>query len=411
MNTSHPASVVEHHLSSRLTLAFSSVGHTFSHLFAPTFFVVALALESELGMTHGEVISLIVVGNMLYGLAAPFSGWLGDKWSAAGMMALYYFGLGGGMVLTGLAQSPTQMLIFLALTGIFGSIYHPVGFAWLVSQVEKRGQALGINGVFGSIGPSIAALSAGVLTDLISWRAAFIVPGALILATGVAFFVLLKKDIIHDRETVPHVHQAATKGEVMRVIAVLAVTMLCTGLIYQSSSPALPKLFSERLTDFAGGGVFGVGALVALVYVVAGAFQIIAGRMCDRYPLKRVYVLAFISQVPFLVLAAQFGGGLLLFAALVMVSANQAALPVENTLVARYAPKERRALAFGLKFIIAFGFSGLGVWLEGVIYDATGGLSWLFVLLAAVAVVGFTVAWLLPDEKAAKPEAAAQPAE
>ncbi|MCK5576130.1 MAG: hypothetical protein KAI28_09960, partial [Sphingomonadales bacterium] len=78
-------------LASRLTLGFSCVGHTYAHLFAPTFFVVALTLETEMGMTHGEVISLIVLGNMLYGLAAPLSGWLGDKWSAAGMMALYYF--------------------------------------------------------------------------------------------------------------------------------------------------------------------------------------------------------------------------------------------------------------------------------------------------------------------------------
>lgn len=391
-------------LSSRLTLAFSCVGHTYAHLFAPTFFVVALALESELGMTHGEVISLIVLGNMLYGLAAPLSGWLGDKWSAAGMMALYYFGLGTGMVLTGLSTSTFQMVVFLSFTGIFGSIYHPVGFAWLVSQVEKRGRALGINGVFGAIGPSVAALSAGLLTDAFSWRAAFIVPGVLIFATGILFFVLLKKGIVHDRETVPVAAHQASRGEMVRVISVLAVTMLCTGLIYQSTSPALPKVFSERLIDLAGGGMLGIGAMVALVYMTAGSFQIIAGRMCDRYPLKRVYLLAFISQIPFLVLAAQFGGGMLLFAALVMVSANQAALPVENTLVARYAPKDRRALAFGLKFIIAFGFSGIGVWLEGVIYDATGGLHWLFMMLAAVATVGFAISWLLPDDPAKQPQ-------
>lgn len=393
-------------LSSRLTLAFSCVGHTYAHLFAPTFFVVALTLESEMGMTHGEVISMIVLGNMLYGLVAPLSGWLADKWSAAGMMALYYFGLGTGMILTGLSTSTVQMVVFLSLTGIFGSIYHPVGFAWLVSQVEKRGQALGINGVFGAVGPAIAALSAGVLTDAFSWRAAFIVPGVLIIVTGILFFILLKKDVIHDRETVPVVPHQASRSEVMRIIGVLAVTMMCTGLIYQSTSPALPKMFSERLTDFAGDGVFGIGAMVALVYITAGTFQIIAGRMCDRYPLKRVYLLAFVTQIPFLILAAQFGGGVLLFAALVMVSSNQAALPVENTLVARYAPKDKRGLAFGLKFIIAFGFSGIGVWMEGAIYDATGGLHWLFVVLAALATVGFTVSWLLPDEPAANPQPA-----
>jgi len=395
--------------SARLSLGFSCVGHTYAHLFAPIFFVVALLLEDEFGLTHGEVVSLIVLGNVLYGVAAPLAGWLSDKWSASAMLVLYFLGVGVGMMLTGLAATPFQLMVFLTLTGIFGSIYHPVGFAWLVAQVEKRGTALGINGVFGTIGPSVAALSAGILSDAISWRAAFIVPGAVVFFTGVAFFILRQKGIIHDATTERVAEHKAPRNEVVRVVLVLALTMVCTGLIYQTTSPALPKVFSERLEMFAGEGVFGIGAMVALVYVVAGAMQLIAGRLCDKYSLKHLYILAFIAQVPVMILAAQLGGGMLMLAALVMVSANQAALPVENTLVARYAPKDWRALAFGLKFILAFGFSGLGVLLEGYIYDLTGGFYWLFMVLACIAVVGFAAGWLLPsdsDKTHAPPQAA-----
>jgi len=393
-------------LSSRLSLGFSCVGHTYSHLFAPIFFVVALMLEAEFGLTHGEVVSLIVAGNVMFGLGAPVAGWLGDKWSASAMIAVYFLGVGAGMMLTGLAQSPFQLMVFLTLTGVFGSIYHPVGFAWLVSQVEKRGAALGLNGVFGTIGPSVAALSAGVLTDAVNWRAAFIVPGALVFLTGVVFLALRRRGVIHDA-TIERVEaHKATKREMVRTILVLAVTMLCTGLIYQTTSAALPKVFSERLASFAGDGVFGIGAMVAMVYVVAGAVQLIAGRMCDRYSLKPIYILAFVSQIPFLFLAAQLGGGGLMFAAFVLVSANQAALPVENTLIARYAPKDWRALAFGLKFILAFGVSSLGVLMEGKIYDLTGGFYWLFIVLACIATVGMAVGWLLPSERTVLPQAA-----
>jgi len=390
----------------RLSLGFSCVGHTYSHLFAPIFFVVALLLEDQFQLTHGEVVSLIVAGNVLYGVAAPVAGWLGDKWSASGMLAIYFLGVGAGMVLTGLAQTPFQLAVFLTLCGVFGSIYHPVGFAWLVSQVKKRGTALGINGVFGTLGPSIAALSAGVLSDAFSWRAAFIVPGVLVLATGVAFLWLRQRGIIHD-QTIEHAPQhKASRHEIVRTILVLAVTMLCTGLIYQTTSPALPKVFSERLTDFAGDGVTGIGMMVAMVYIVAGGVQLISGRLCDSFSLKRLYILAFVCQVPFLILAAQWGGGLLLFSALMLVSANQAGLPVENTLVARYAPKDWRALAFGLKFVLAFGVSALGVLLEGAIYDATGGFYWLFVVLACIATVGLVAGTLLPGDAKAQPQPA-----
>jgi MFS family permease len=74
-------------------------------------------------------------------------------------------------------------------------------------------------------------------------------------------------------------------------------------------------------------------------------------------------------------------------------------LPIENTLVARYAPANWRALAFGLKVILAFGVSGLGVLLEGKIYDLTGGFHWLFIILACLAAVAFSAAWLLPAEQ------------
>ena len=56
-------------------------------------------------------------------------------------------------------------------------------------------------------------------------------------------------------------------------------------------------------------------------------------------------------------------------------------------------------LAFGLKFILAFGISGFGVQLEGAFYDRTGGLTTLFVVLGQSPAVGFAAACLLPSER------------
>ena len=68
----------QHIFSSRLAISFSCVGHTYSHLFTPIFFtLVPLALEAHLGLSHGETVSLIVVGNALFGFVAPLAGWLG----------------------------------------------------------------------------------------------------------------------------------------------------------------------------------------------------------------------------------------------------------------------------------------------------------------------------------------------
>ncbi|MGF1639744.1 MAG: MFS transporter [Rhodospirillales bacterium] len=394
--------------SARLSLAFSALGHLYSHLFAPIFFVVALTLEGEFGLTHGEVIALIVVGNVLFGVVAPLAGWLGDRWSSTGMMALFFVGTGGGMVMTGLASRPLEIALWLAVTGAFASIYHPVGIAWLVRNAAARGKALGLNGVFGAIGPATAAVLAGTLTEVAGWRAAFVVPGALIVATGVVFGALLAGRRIVEITVDRHVDPPPSRGDTRRVVAVLAVSLLCTGLIYQATQPALPKIFSERIGELTGDGVLGVSALVAVVYLFAGASQLVAGHLADRYPLKTVYFCCFVLQVPLLVLAGSLGGGALMAVAMMMVAVNAGSLPAENSLVARYAPSHRRGLVFGLKFVLAFGVGGLGVKMEGLLYDLTGGFAWLFVILGVIAAVGVTAAWLLPSERREVVPAAAE---
>ncbi len=394
-------------LSARLSLGFSCVGHTYSHLLAPIFFVVALTLEDELGLTHGETVSLILISNVLYGAAAPLAGWLGDRWSSVGMMVFYFLGTGAGMILTGFAGSPVAITVGLAVTGVFASIYHPVGIAWLVRNAVNRGTALGISGFFGGVGPALAALLAGALTDWINWRAAFLIPGVVMLITGVAFFALVVRRIVVETKVDRRAQAPASRHDTVRVFVVLAVTMICAGLIYQATQAALPKLFSERLGAFASDGILGVGALVALVYILGGTMQIAAGYIADRFPLRAVYVLCFALQVPTLLLAGYLGGTLLVLVSLAMVSANWSSQPAENSLVAIYAPSRWRGLIYGLKFVIAFAFCGFfGVKLEGVIYDMTGGFTWLFTVLAALAALAVVAGLMLPPERQAAPAAA-----
>ena len=395
-------------LSARLSLGFSCIGHSYSHLFAPIFYVAALSLEQELALSHGEVVALIVGGNVLFGFGAPLAGWLGDKWSSTGMMSVFFLGTGTGMILTGFGSSPMYIGMALALTGLFSSIYHPVGIAWLVRHAVSRGMALGINGIFGSVGPGLAAITAGVLIQQFSWRAAFIAPGVILVLTGIAFFWLVARGAIVESRVDRKREEPASRSDMMRAFMVLAVTMMCTGIIYQATQPALPKVFSEKLGELTDGGVLGISMFVAIVYFAAGAMQIVAGRLADKYPLKYVYMIAFTLQVPFLAIAGSLSGASLLAVAMIMVSVNSGALPAENSLVARYAPSKWRGLAFGLKFILAFGVSGLGVLLEGKLYDYTGGFYWLFIVLACVAAVAAMAGMLLPNER---PQSTPAPAE
>ena len=121
-----------------------------------------------------ELIELWTVGSLLVGVMALPAGWLGDRWSAPGMLVVFFIGLGAAACLCGVSDSPREMWIGLCLLGAFAAIYHPVGVAWLVrNSLQSRGKALGINGIFGSAGVAGAGLVAGSLIDLFGWRTAY----------------------------------------------------------------------------------------------------------------------------------------------------------------------------------------------------------------------------------------------
>ncbi len=395
--------------SARLSLIFASVGHTYSHLFQPLYYVAVLTLEDELGLTHGETIQLAVLGGMLFGFGAPLAGWLGDRWGAVPMMSIYYIGTGAAMVLTGFAQAPWQIMAALGVTGLCASIYHPVGIAWLIRNAVNRGTALGINGIFGGLGPAIAALTAGTIITLMGWRAVFIIPGVLILMTGAAFIYLVAKGTIVESRTDRAPNPPANKGDAVRVFSVLAFSMLCTGVIYQAMQSGLPKMFQLRLEDFLSGEVLGISTLVAAVFFIAGLMQVVGGWLADKTSPKYVYIGAFVVQVPLLIFLANAAGPLVIVFAVMMISANNGALPAENVILARYVPPSRRALAFGFKFVLAIGFSTLGVQLEAVLFDNTGEFYWLYMLLSGISLAGAFAALVLPRDRQSNPTP--QPAE
>lgn len=390
--------------SATASLSFSCLGHLYAHVFEPIFYISALVLPAELGMSYEEVLALIIAGKLAYGLLAPGAGWLADRWSTVGMMAVFFIGLGLSAMSLGVAQGPWGVAVALTATGMFGSIYHPVGISWLVRNAVNKGKAIGLNGVFGGIGPGLAALVAGGLISTIGWRAAFVVPGVLVLLTGIAFLVFLAKGWVIEARQDRAPEAAPSRGEVVRVGIVLSVTMLCAGLIYQATQPSLPKLFDERL---GGAGVGDAAFAVMVVYLAAGLFQIIAGHLADRFPAKLVYMGAALVQAPLLAALAWASGLSMVGIALLAVMGNMAAIPAESILLARYTPAKWRSTAFGMKYVLAFGVSGLAVPLVSLVRGLTGGFEVLFLILSGTAAMVFFAALMLPSEPKAVPAIAA----
>ncbi len=383
--------------SSLPVVVFSCLGHLYIHLCMAFYFVIILALEVDWRMPYHDLLELWTLGALMIGAAALPAGMLGDRIGASSMMAIFFIGMGVCSIAAGFADSRFTLLLALTGIGLFASIYHPVGIPWLVrSAGANKGKALGFNGIFGSLGTAVAGITAGALIDLVSWRAAFIVPGLMCAGTGVVLLRYLLRGKISDETGYTEKVEQPSREDRVRVFAVLLVTMFFASLIYNSTQTALPKTFELRHDGLAGDGAFGIGMLVAAVYTAAGLMQLLGGHLADRHPLKYVYLGALLLQAPLLWLAASSGGIQLVVVAMFMVMANVGALPAENMLLAAYTPLKRHGLVFGLKFVLAFGVAPLAIQLVAFVAKATGEFYWLFVSLSLCAFAALSAAIWLP---------------
>ncbi len=388
-------------MSKNVVMLYSALGHAYFHMFTAFYFIIVLSLEIEWHQPYHELIKLWSPGAVLVGIFAIFAGWLGDRWSARGMLVVYFFGMGLSAIAAGYANNPLMMLLALSGIGLFASIYHPVGIPLVIRNSGKyQGKALALNGVFGSLGTAMAGVVTGFLVDIGGSFIAFVLPGTIVVLTGVAMLIGLRRTELHTKTEQPKLSGGVHRSKWTPLLVIL-FCLVASGLVYHSMQTVMPKVFSIRLDPGAVTGVKTVGIYIAVVYGIGGLFQFIGGALADRYSLKWVYLCHFVAYGLLLLLAAQVGGILLVVVMCAAVSFGAGVLPAENMLLARYTSNKHYGLVFGLKFVLFFASGPIAIMLVSVINRQTGQFVGVFLVLA-IAVMAICLAALALPRTASK---------
>lgn len=376
-------------------IVFSNVGHSFSHMFTVLYATAVLYLPKVFDMPYGELLGLSSLGLVLFGVAALPAGWLGDRWSQIGMMIVFFIGIGIGAIVVGMAEGAQGLFIGLTLIGLFASIYHPVGIAWVVAWAKKQG----INGVFGNVGSAVAPIFVGLMIDYVTWRAAFIIPGVLSIVAGIGLLMVWRAGWIQDVTKDRAPAGAPDSSAFVRVFIVLTITMACTGFVYTGLTNTMPKLMEMGLSAAMASSYTEIGVFVGIVSGLASLSSIFGGWMADRYSARAIYIVFWVLQIPLLFVIVSLSDVTLLVGILLVLSFMLAFAAAENMLVAQYTPFRWRAVAYGAKFVLALGVGGLTVHLAGWLFDRDGDFGLLFALFGGAAILAAAAAFMLPGSR------------
>ena len=396
-------------MANRIHFAFMCAGHLYGHLFMLVFSTVAaLSLSKEWGMSYAELIPYATPSFIALGVCAMPAGWLADKWSRKGMMVLFFIGIGLGSILASLAQTPLNMSIALLAIGVFASIYHPVGLALVVQGRKVTGVALAVNGVFGNMGVASAALITGFMIDYTGWRSAFVWPGVISVATGIVYagFLYVTR-YSNTKKLADDAEKKKTSDElfigrslVARVFAIIFFSTAIGGLIFQSTTFALPKMFDERLSELAISATV-VGQYAFIVFAFAAVGQLIVGYMLDRYPVRVVFSLVAALQAVFFGIMPGLNGLSALVVAMAFMLVVFGQIPINDVLISRVTQSEWRSRAYAFRYIVTFSVSASSIpfiaWIHG-----RWGFDRLFIVLSVAAIFIFVSVLLLPGALSGK---------
>src|SRR5207248_249986 len=254
-------------------ISFVNAAHFIDHYSMLIFAAAVIVMGPALGMAYSELLPYATPGFVAFGAGSLLTGWLGDRWSRRHMMVIFFAGIGASLTAVGFAESPLQLGAALLSIGLFASIYHPVGTAMIVSYADRLGREMGLNGVWGNLGVASSALATGAIGQYLGWRFAFIIPGIVTIAIGVAFALsVLHEDRTGTRQAAAQVRVA--KQDMWRVIVALLIVVIAISTTFNAVTVALPKLFAERLADLTRSpALLGVIAACVSVGLVAWLYQ------------------------------------------------------------------------------------------------------------------------------------------
>lgn len=345
------------------TAAFYSYTHM-SHdlctgLLTPMIVFLMLPLvDGGLGLNYLQAGLLMSAFQITSGLSQFLGGWLGDRFNRRTVMAV---GLGGvGISLVGVGLSPTyySIMAVLIVMGLFAGGYHPSAATKLSDSYskEKRGKALALYMVGGTIGFTLCPILGGLIGGLMGWRYAFIILGIPSILAAIFVLLKIKKTEPITRTTTGNNTQDKSVDRkinligALKPIAVLMILSILAQLLAGCSISFISRFMNEIH------GITPVYAAMFLAVIRGGgiAGSLLGGWLSDKWGRRNGILLTLTATGPVLYLATI----LPLNAALVVVFAFLGLLVfMKGTTVLPYlmdnTPQHLRATILGVYFGLA----------------------------------------------------------
>lgn len=332
----------------------------------------------------------LALQNLFWGLGLPIAGILADKLGASRVVMAGALVYAMGLYLMGTVESASMLYASAGILSGLGIAFSAfsLALAAMVKVVgpEKRSIILGLGTAAGSLGQVVfSPLSQGFIQS-IGWSSTLSMLALIVLFLIPLAFVL---PTVTNKERESAVDQSL-RAAMAEAFAHRGFVLLTTGFFVCGFHVAFITVhFPAYLQDLGMDPAIGAWSLSLIgLFNIAGSFLagFVGHRFSKKYALSVIYVLRAVLITALMVLPKTPLVVLVFAAAMGVLWLST--VPLTTGIIAQVFGIRYMATLFGIVFLSHQIGSFLGVWLGGVLYDATGsynGMWWAGVLLGLLA--------------------------
>jgi MFS transporter, FSR family, fosmidomycin resistance protein len=384
-----------------------TIGHSLTHWYPATFYLLLPLIGSELGLSYSQIGLIITCQYIAAAVANVPGGMLVDTIGRKGLlMAVSLFWVGFPYLLIGFSQGYAMLLVCVALVGFGNSLWHPTAIPTLGQRYpDRKGLVLSLHGMGGNVGDAVAPLVVGAALVVFSWREVVVInvlPG---LVVALLVFIFLGSMRLGHRKADLQSQSFSEYAKALRsLFKNRSLILLSTGSTFRSmTQTALLTFLPVYLAHDMGYSPFWVGACLFALQAAGFAAAPVAGHLSDRMGRKNIAISSMAITAVVLV-AMALSGGSPLFVALVAVLGFflYALRPVIQAWMLETTPRNMGGSSIGILFGAQAVGAAVGPLLAGLVADRHGLLATFYFLAATIVVANLFVLFI--------PKAATTPA-
>ncbi len=355
------------------SLVAAVAGHAMVHVFLSGSVLVLPEIKAALNLSNTNVGLIAAARDGFSGLISFPAGFVADRYAGrmAAILGVSVILLGVFMFLVGVSTAFWMVLLCMTLLGFAIVFWHPPALAAVsVQYPDRRGFAIGMHGMGGSIGEAIGPVLLGLLLSLMLWRTALqlsIIPA---LVMGVGVYLLVRAAPALAAETTARRYFTGI-GDLLRNPRLLLV--LATAACFSGTQIAIMSFLPIYAREDLGLSTAATGLMLSMLQVAGIGSQPVLGYLSDRIGRRVVLALGFLGLTLGTLSLHLSGEGLAFFASvaltgLFMFPMMAIILALGMDVVGRTMQGTTASIIFGVGIVLA-AFSG---WMAGRVADAYG---------------------------------------